>query len=213
MSNNLRFLNRSILGLALTCVITITACQTTPVVNPTREEIDSVPGAVSYSESYSGQGELLIEARNKFARQDFAGAEKIYREIISLEPENAPGYIGLASCRLLQKDYDEAEQNYRRALELDERSTMATLGLGAVAVFRNRYEEAANFYQQTLRIDPSNADAHWGAGLAYDRAGKIKEAREHYQRFLQLAPDAGQASQARENLANLGKSRKKPIAK
>ncbi|HYG81508.1 MAG TPA: tetratricopeptide repeat protein [Pyrinomonadaceae bacterium] len=213
MGNNLRHLNRYLHGLALAGVIGLSACQTGPVANSGRQEIESVPGAVSYSESFSGQGDLLIEARNRLAKRDFAGAEKIYREVISLEPGNAPGYIGLASCRVLQNDFDAAEQNYRRALELDKKSTMAVLGLGTVATYRGRYEEAAKFYRQALEIDPSNADAHWGAALAYDQAGNEKEAREHYQKFLQLAPNSGQAPQARLNLARLGKAPSKPAAR
>ena len=183
------------------------ACQTSPVADSNRKEFEALPGAVGYVEGRSDHPELLQEAVERMEKKDIAGAEEIYRKLISLEPQNVPGYIGLASCRALQKDLDEAEKYYHKALELDERSTMAAIGLGTVALERGKYEEAEKFYLQALSVDQANADAHWGAALAYDAAGQERKAREHYQKFLQLAPNSAQAPAARGKLAGFGRAR------
>jgi tetratricopeptide (TPR) repeat protein len=179
------------------------ACTRLPKPQDKREELKSIPGAADYPEGYSDHPDLILQAKEKLERHDIAGAEELYKKVVALEPENAPGYVGLASCRLLQNDLDGAENNYRQALVLDQSSTMAAIGLGTVAYTRGKYQEAAEYYLKALNIDERNADAHWGAGLALDAAGKGKEAAGHYRRFVELAPDSGQAGLARERIAQL----------
>lgn len=207
MSSNIRYSSAHVLAVGLTCVIGAVGCRSSSVADVRRQEIESLPGTTVYSESYSGQHARLLEAKHKLGQQDFAGAEEVYRTIITLEPQNAPGYVGLASCRFLQGDLEGAARHYQRALELDERSTMAAIGLGSVAARKEKYEEAERFYLRALSIDRTNADAHWGAALVCEASGKDREAKEHYQKFLQLAPDSGQAPSARAKLAELGSAR------
>jgi len=197
-----RFLH--LLTYCLVCFLVATqACTWLPNSEHKREELKSIPGAAAYNESYSGQSDLLFQAKEKLERQDIAGAEELYKKVVALEPENAPGYIGWASCRLLQGDLDGAERYYHQALKVDQSSTMATIGLGSVAFTRRKYKESVEYYLKALRIDVDNADAHWGAGLAFDAEGKKKEAKEHYQRFIELAPDSGQAGLARERIIKI----------
>jgi Flp pilus assembly protein TadD len=207
MSGDIYNSGRYLLALCLVFLISVAACQPSPVADSNRKEFESLPGAVGYVEGHSDYPELLSEAVERLEKNDIAGAEELYRKLISLEPQNALGYVGLASCRDLQKDLDGAEKYYRQALELDGRSTMAAIGLGSVAIERGRYEEAEKFYLQALSVDQANADAHWGAALACDSEGKVKEAIEHYRKFLELAPNSAQAPAARSRLVGLERVR------
>ena len=206
MKNNIRHGAARLLAVAFICAIGVVGCRRASVTDARRQEIESLPGTTVYSESHSGQPALLLEAKRRLEQQDFTGAEEVYRRITILEPQHAPGHIGLASCRFLQGDLKGAARHYQRALELDGRSTMAAIGLGSVAARSEKYEEAERFYLQALSIDETNADAHWGVALVYESSGKAHEAKEHYQKFLQLAPDSRQAPTARARLAALGAS-------
>lgn len=152
-----------------------------------REEIGSLPGAVAYSEGTTRVSELFDEARAFLEKGQVAQAETVYRKIISLEPGNAPGYVGLASCRYYREDIPGAEHEYQEALRRDVRSSQALIGLGSLAQRRGKYEAAVDFYQRALAVDANQTDAYLGLAESYDSLQEAKQAVEHYNVFLKLA--------------------------
>lgn len=60
-----------------------------------REEIDSLPGGVTYSDFSSSVPELFEAASDLLADGDFSEAEALYRQIINAEPESPHGYIAI----------------------------------------------------------------------------------------------------------------------
>ena len=165
-----------------------------------RSEIASQPGAVSYPEGTTTVPELFDEARSLVENGKRSDAEAVYRKIVELEPNNAPGYIGLASCRVSQGDLEKAEKHYRRALSIDPDSSMAMLGLGSVAYSRSEHSAALDFYRKALATYPDLPDAHWGLAITYDAMGDSTNAALHYDKFLKLAPQSNLAKTARDRL-------------
>lgn len=172
-----------------------------------RHEISSLPGAVSYTEGQTEEPDLFTQAEAQMERNDYSAAEATYRRIIGREPRNAPGYVGLASCRLCRNDLDGADRQYRIALALDPRSTMALIGLGSVAAWRSDFRAAAGDYRAALAIREDVPDAHWGLALAEEGLNDPTDAVRHFRRFLALAPESALAPQARLEISRLQKQR------
>ena len=175
-----------------------------------RREIESQPGAVAYSEGTTTAPELFHEALVLTEKGKISDAEAVYRKVIDREPDNAPGYIGVASCRLAQGDLKEAEKQYRRALSIDAGSSMAMLGLGSVAFQRGDHSTAIDFYRQALAAHPDLPDAHLGLGFSYEEMSDRIHAVEHYRKFLKLAPESNQATTVRAHLSDLQNKLKPP---
>jgi Tfp pilus assembly protein PilF len=165
-----------------------------------RHESASQPGAVSYPEGTTTVPELFDEAISLAENDKISDAEAVYRNVVELEPNNAPGYIGLASSRFSQVDLKEAEKHYRRALSIDPGSSMAMLGLGSVASRRGEHSAALEFYSKALATYPDLSDAHWGLAITYERMGDWNHAAMHYDIFLKLAPQSNLATMARARL-------------
>ncbi len=147
--------------------------------------------------------ELFAKARESLERGDLEHAEEIYHQIISLEPDNPLGYVGVGSCRFFADDELAAEENYRKALELDPNSTGALSGMGAISYIQGNYIDAIEWYQKAIDLNHDLGDAHYGLGISYDATGQTELAIYHFDEFLKLAPDPNLATYARERVLEL----------
>ena len=140
--------------------------------------------------------EALVDANRTFGAQDFAKAEKIAREILSVAPHLQEANVILARALLGQGRLDEAEKLFNAALAepLPTPTTFAwaNVGLGEIALRKGQNADAARRFNDAVR-----ADAEYAASLAA-RAGRIKA--ETAANTIQVDPAirtfAGQLDQA-----------------
>ncbi|MFN2453981.1 MAG: tetratricopeptide repeat protein [Pyrinomonadaceae bacterium] len=114
----------------------------------------------------------LTEALRLFAQQNFARAESLAREMLSLAPNMQEARILLARSLLMQNKADEAEREFRAALDqrLPSSATLAwaNVGLGEINLRRGRAAEALKRFDEAARVD-----AEYASTLAA-RQGRIK---------------------------------------
>jgi tetratricopeptide (TPR) repeat protein len=117
-------------------------------------------------------GEAMTEARGLLRAQDFAGTERVAREILLATPRLPDARILLARALLGQNRVDEAEKLFHAALDegLPTAATLAwaNIGLGEIALKKGQTADAAKYFGYAVR-----ADAEYGASLAA-RAERIK---------------------------------------
>jgi hypothetical protein len=115
--------------------------------------------------------DALSEATRLYTGGQFAQAETIAREQLSIAPRMQEARIMLARSLLAENKLDEAEKEFRQAL--DERaptpSTLAwaNIGLGEVALRKGQAAEAARRFDEAVRVD-----AEYASTIAA-RAGRI----------------------------------------
>ena len=114
----------------------------------------------------------LAGATSLFARQEYAGAERAARELLTVSPRMQEARILLARSLLAQNRTDEAEREFRAMLD-DPAPTPAALawaniGLGEIGLRKGQAAEAARRFNEAVR-----ADAEYASTLAA-RAGRIK---------------------------------------
>jgi len=93
---------------------------------------------------YSIQSNLYVRDKQ------FAKAEAILNEGLSIEPKWLAGYSALASVYLGQKDTDKAENTYKSGLSVSPKSNGLSMQLASLYEQKGEFSEAKNIYEQVL---------------------------------------------------------------
>ena len=134
-----------------------------------------------------------------YAKRDVKDAEiarKLFTQSVTLDPNFAPAYLGLAMTHITDgyvyhhSDHDEAlrkaEANARKAVALDESSTMARVYLGYVFRMKGQFSEALREAERTLREEPNNGIAYGLLGVTNVSMGRYAEGERAIRSALSL---------------------------
>ncbi|HXM34008.1 MAG TPA: hypothetical protein VN920_02360 [Pyrinomonadaceae bacterium] len=117
-------------------------------------------------------GEAMAEGRRLLGALDFAGTERVAKEILVATPRVQEARVLLARALLGENRIDEAEKLFRSTLDeaLPTAATLAwaNIGLGDIALRKGQAAEAARRFNDAVR-----ADAEYAASLTA-RAERIK---------------------------------------
>ena len=134
--------------------------------------------------------QLLAKGRKLLEQERFAKAELAYRELIRMNPKNAPYWLSLGSSIVLQGNerLPEAEQAYLNALKIDSTHSQAWYDLGNVFKLQgvNRYQEAEKAYKRSTKVDPDYHGPWHGLYVLYNELEKDDEFRVAYEKWKEL---------------------------
>lgn len=157
---------------------------------------------------------LLDEADTKFHADDFAGAEKVYREAHEMGAQSGNELLEGLCIELLgvaivsQGRHEEALLLFERALALlpDNASTWHNKGTALYKL--ERYEEAICCYDEAIRLEPGFAVAWNNKGTAIYELQRYEEAIRCYDEAIRLKPgDAEAWSNKGAVLVKLGRNK------
>ena len=119
----------------------------------------------------------------------FADAERIYRQVLAVMPDNgaALNNLGDALCALGRAD--EAEASFRHALILSPGDADAHNNLGALLFELGKSDAAEASFRAALALNPDHVQAHANLGAAYHAQQRLGEAEQSYRQALALNPD------------------------
>ena len=125
----------------------------------------------------------------------FEQATAIYRELISSDPDNADGYIGLGQALDGQQRTADAERALRQAIDAEPTYWLAHIELGTFLFRHGRATEAIPVYRRVTQLVPANPRASSDLGSALEMTGDftgaasavraLAGARTYAQRLLQ----------------------------
>jgi tetratricopeptide (TPR) repeat protein len=133
--------------------------------------------------------ELIARAAELEKNEMHAEAEKIYRRILTQDPDNVEALRLLAIVAASQGHYGDAEVFLQRAVDCAPDFLRARADLVSVQLERDRFDKAIENAEALIRIDSTLADSHLLLGNAYGSAGRYDEAVAAYEKTLQLAPN------------------------
>lgn len=114
----------------------------------------------------------LVTIKRSFDKQDYAAAEKVARNTLSLLPHSSDTRMWLGRSLLAQSRNAEAEREFKAVLDekLPSARSLAwsNVGLGDIALKANQNSQAAKYFDDAVKID-----AEYGATLTA-RTGRIK---------------------------------------
>jgi protein O-GlcNAc transferase len=115
-------------------------------------------------------------------------AERIYREILAVEPNYPQPWHLLGVMANQVGQHEVAVVCLKRALELKPDYAEAYCDLGTANQELRRRDEAITCYQKALEIKPDYGEAHYNLGNALQEIGKLDEAIDCYRRAAELKP-------------------------
>ncbi len=139
-------------------------------------------------ESVASTAELK-RARAAEEAGDYATAERIYRDLVALRPEDADLRAGLGDSLARQNRRGEAKEHYRVALELQPDQAAALYGLAMILTLEGNYDEAVSLYRKSLDVRPDHAASLNNLASVLAFQGKSDEALSLYEKALTLDPE------------------------
>jgi len=151
---------------------------------------------------------LLSQARDKVRRGDVAGAERLCRDILGSEPDNADAHGLLGAACLFMGRLGEAAGHLERAVRLNPRFAAAHANLGVVQAVRGSLDEAVDHFRRALAINPLDAGTQMRLADTLLKQNRQEDAAAEYRKAARLAPSQGRAHFGLgQALTGLGRSR------
>jgi Flp pilus assembly protein TadD len=130
---------------------------------------------------------------------EFAEAERIYRQILAVQPDHV-GALHLLGALVGQAGQPEAAlELIGRAIRLKPDHVIAHNNLGNILRDLGRINDAIESFRQAIRLNPGFALAYNNLGIALTSVGQLDEAVEVLRQSIRLQPDL---SEAYSNLGN-----------
>ncbi len=132
----------------------------------------------------------LLEQGDEHRRAGrYTESEKIYVEIISLDPKNVSAYIGLGKTYFNQDRWNEAEEAMRHVVEhLDAVVELAWAFLGRALKAQAKWAEASAAFKHALKVNPHLAKRWIDLGDCYREMGGVAEAIGAFKKAVEIEP-------------------------
>ncbi len=131
---------------------------------------------------------------------NLAEAERLYRQVLAAEPDNADALYLLGVIAQQKGMHESAVDLIEKAHRLQSPTPDSLDNLGKAYLGLNRHREAKKCFSRALAQKPDYAEAHNGLGNALTGLRQLKEAAASYRRALALNPAY---AEAQFNLANV----------
>jgi Tfp pilus assembly protein PilF len=152
----------------------------------------------------------FILARCAAMQNNMPEAAAEYRRVLALKPDFFEAQFDLASVLENQGKHEEALREYEKAAALKPQDAEVQYNLGAMLLKQNQFDQALPHLQAAASIDSTHALAAKALGFAYLQSEKkdLAASRRYFERYLVLEPNAPDAAQIREIVAELKTSKK-----
>ncbi len=148
---------------------------------------------------YYLRGRQLI---HQWRRESWSAAEDMFRRAISLDPNYALAYTGLAASAAIRYMYHsgaeeallQADVASQRAVEIDPLLAEAHVARGLALSCQKRLHEADAELRQAMELDPTLYEAPYYYARMLQMEGRQREAAEFFERASGLRDDDYQAA-------------------
>jgi tetratricopeptide (TPR) repeat protein len=133
--------------------------------------------------------EPLAEALRQHQAGQWTEAERLYRQVLQADPNNANACHMLGILCTQAGNHAQAVEYIERALRQHPQSPVLLANLGLAHHGLGKLDAAASSLEQALRLQPAYAEAHYNLGLVRASQGQLEEAAACYRQALRLRPD------------------------
>ena len=131
---------------------------------------------------------LLASAVKHHQARQFHDAERLYRQILELDPRHADSLHLLGMSAYQQGHFETAVDLIRQAIIINKHEALYHSNLGVVCQASGDLDQAAACYQRAILLKPDYAEAHNNLGNVSVAQGKIPNAIPCYEKSLALNP-------------------------
>ncbi len=135
-----------------------------------------------FLEGYQKLGLLCISL------QQYEKAEKIYKRLTAIDPEDYESWINLGNIYSLQKKDSLAEKAFIEAVNAAPGNASVYHHRGMFFVNKGDFKKAAVDYRKAVQLDPKNVDYLSNLALSLAMIGKCKESEGYLRKALEIKP-------------------------
>jgi tetratricopeptide (TPR) repeat protein len=143
---------------------------------------------------------MLSNAIKLHRQGRLADAERVYRQILALDPRHAETLHLLGTLAHQVGQNEVAVELIRAAIAVDKQQTAYHCNLGAVLQAQGNFDEAGACYERALALKPDLPEAHLNLGTVLETKGQFDQAAARFRQAIALKPDL---AEAHVNLGNL----------
>jgi tetratricopeptide (TPR) repeat protein len=143
--------------------------------------------AYTLSDRLTPRDRLFIRGWYAVACQDYEGAERAYRELLSAFPLEAEAYQALGTLILHDRRYDEARRIFERGLAVEPDMPQLYNQLSGAYFELGKNQQAVESAQRYVSLS-GEANAYDSLALAYHRVGQYGKARETFLEAIHRNP-------------------------
>ena len=133
--------------------------------------------------------ETLELAIQNHKENNFEIAEKLYKEILNIDPDHFKSIHLLGTLSAQIKNFDQAKKFLEKAIKIKNDYSETHYNLGNVLIELGEIQKAINCFEKVIQINPDNADAHNNLGNLLKELGKIHDAESCYKKAIQINPN------------------------
>jgi tetratricopeptide (TPR) repeat protein len=112
----------------------------------------------------------------------------LFRQALTIEPENPLLWLNLGIAQQRTGDYNEAIESFHRAVIISNDLAEAWLSMGLIYYEMKEFELAEECYISALSHDENDPKSWNNLGVLYFTEGSYEEARHCFERSVSLCP-------------------------
>lgn len=140
--------------------------------------------------------DLMSSAKALAGEGDTAGAARIYRAMITLEPRHIGALNNLGTLVEAEGDFQAALEYYRRAEAIDAEDARIHYNIAHALHNNGDYSNAIEVWRKAIELDPEVPASHYGLGISFIEKAQYLEASMALMQAIDLEPDSYQATSA-----------------
>ncbi len=129
---------------------------------------------------------LALENQKK---NNYNLAEKLYNEILKIEPNHLESICYLATLFAQTKRTHLAKQLFLKANEINPNNPSINNNLGNIFLELGESQKALKYYERAIKIKPDYADSHLNLGIAFKSLKKYQQAIVCFQKAISIQPE------------------------
>jgi len=141
----------------------------------------------------AGLSELLPQGDAALRDKQFDRAQKIYEQVVKLEPRSAQGHSNLGNALYMLGNYPRAIEEFQKALELDPRLDETEILLALSYFDTGQLRRAIPLLEKAYQRKKDDPDVAAHLGLAYLREHQADKALVVLSHWVEIQPDSPEA--------------------
>jgi tetratricopeptide (TPR) repeat protein len=141
----------------------------------------------------AGLSELLPEGQAALRAKQFDRAQKIYEQVVKLDPRSAQGHSNLGFAFYMRGSYPRAIEEFQKSLELDPRLDETEVLLALSYFDTGQLQRAIPLLERAYQRKKDDPDVAAHLGLAYLREQQADKALVVLSHWAEIQPDSPEA--------------------
>ena len=137
----------------------------------------------------------LALALQNHKRKNHEASEKLYKEILTINPNHLEAICYLATLFAQTKRTDLAKSLFFKAIKINPKNPIINNNLGNIFLDLGENQKALNYYEKAIILKPDYADAHFNFGITFKRLGENQKAIICFEKVIKIQPENVKAYQ------------------